>query len=845
MKHNSCLPAPSVASSVYVCIMLKPQIPLNESARLQELHSYNILDTAEQEDFDFLTAMAARICDSKIALISLVDSDRQWFLSHHGIEVHETAREFAFCAHAINDPDNAFIVEDARSDERFHDNPLVTGNPHCVFYAGIPIVSENGQALGSFCVMDDFPKTLSEEQVSLLGKLTRQVVKLLTLRKKSLEQESLKNHLERNNAILELAQKSNKIGAWEMDITTGKTYWTEQVYEIHEVPVGFDHNNVNGVEFYHPDDRHIIVEALTRTLESEEAFNVECRFITAKGNKKWVRSTGMRIGDKLVGSFQDITAIKDMEATLIESRERALEASRAKSEFLANMSHEIRTPLNGVIGFTELLLKTPMNETQKQFCANANTSGKALLGIINDILDLSKIEAGKLDLDIVETDIVQLVDKVSDIIKYHAAVKGLELLIDLPPDLPQTARLDPVRLTQVLVNLLSNAVKFTESGEVELTISFTPAGKNRGMYTFAVRDTGIGMTTENRDKLFKAFSQADSTTTRKYGGTGLGLIISKLLVEKMGGSIQVQSTSGLGSTFHFTVETDIKDTVSLEKLPRPAISHALLVDDNKHLTAIFKKYFSHWGIKLSIASNGLDALQILKKEPIELLLIDYSMPYMDGLDTIRLIRSKLHIPAKKLPIVLLHSTVDHDEINNELDKLNVYSSIVKPVRMDELYEIMMQFKSSPVLAAEDSVTHSNITKTEQLAFENHVILVAEDVFMNMILVKALLKSMLPGCLIIEADNGEKAVGMVKTRKIDLVLMDVQMPVMDGLEATKSIRKWELEEGGDHHVPIIALTAGALREEREKAIASGMDAFLTKPIESEKLEACIKSMIKLA
>ncbi|MCC5906833.1 MAG: PAS domain S-box protein [Balneolaceae bacterium] len=298
--------------------MIKPDLPKNEKERLQELHSYDILGESEQKDFDFLTRMAADICSAKISLISLVTEDKQWFLSHHGLEDRETHKDYSFCAHAINTPKEPFIVEDARKDDRFHDNPLVTGKPNVIFYAGIPLVNENDAALGSICVIDDAPRTISKEQLKSLRLLADQAIKLFELRRKNNQLAKKEKDLHKKDELLRVAQSINNIGVWELDLDTGKTSWSEEVYNIHEVDKDFDHDKANGIEFYHPEDRSRIAEAIENAIESGERFDVTARFITAKKKLKWVRSTGQifQSGDgktTLIGSFQDITELKESE----------------------------------------------------------------------------------------------------------------------------------------------------------------------------------------------------------------------------------------------------------------------------------------------------------------------------------------------------------------------------------------------------------------------------------------------------------------------------------------------------------------------------------------------------
>lgn len=298
--------------------MKKPNLPKNENQRLKELNSYNILGEAEQDDFDFLTRMAAEICGAKISLISLVTEDKQWFLSHHGLETRETSKDYSFCAHAINTAHEPFIVEDARKDERFHDNPLVTGEPNVIFYAGIPLVNENSAALGSLCIIDESPRSISESQLESLRLLADQALKLLENRRKTRQLEEKSKELEKKEELLEVTQSINKIGVWELDLESGKMIWSEEVYNIHELDKSFDHTKVNGIDFYHPDDQPKIKEAIDHTIKTGEPFDITARFISAKDNLKWVRATGklhQTEGEEstLIGSFQDVTDLKESE----------------------------------------------------------------------------------------------------------------------------------------------------------------------------------------------------------------------------------------------------------------------------------------------------------------------------------------------------------------------------------------------------------------------------------------------------------------------------------------------------------------------------------------------------
>jgi len=535
----------------------------------------------------------------------------------------------------------------------------------------------------------------------------------------------------------------------------------------------------------------------------------------------------------LILQHHTITVLAKTQVELDKARRDADTSNKAKGEFLANMSHEIRTPMNAIIGMAYLALQTGLNTKQKDYVTKIQNASQTLLIIINDILSFSKVEAGKLELEKVEFTLESLEEKVTEINTLKIEEKGLELLFEASRDIPPFLIGDPLRLEQILLNLLSNAVKFTSKGEIIVKTEILNRTASQATLKFSVTDTGIGMSKEQCKKIFKPFSQADDSTTRKYGGTGLGLTICKQLVKLMGGDIWVESQENSGSSFFFTVSLGIAERLSEfsgQQFVDLSGKRALVVDDNAAAREILQKQLESFSFAVSQVSSGEEALAELRKssgdQPYDLVLMDWKMMGMDGVEAVKHIREDPSI--SQIPSIIMVTAYNRDEINKEAENIDIDDILTKPIMPSMLLNAIADSMGYPTQTEEKRMASSSSLAEASHALSGARILVVEDNEVNQQVASELLEMV--GISVTLANNGNEALKVLPLTEFDGVLMDIQMPVMDGYEATRHIRS----DKGYQLLPIIAMTAHAMSGDREKCTAAGMTDYVTKPISPNDL-----------
>ncbi|MBP1910314.1 response regulator [Methanolobus bombayensis] len=651
----------------------------------------------------------------------------------------------------------------------------------------------------------------------------------ITERKVSEEQ------LQNRTQLLDIALEATCAGIWDVDLLTGNIEL--QGLKSWKEITGYDYNDFSSynldmwIKMIHPDDAAEVISKFSDTASGKnDHYVAEYRMLHKNGNWVWIRAHGRVAGFDENGKALHVYGTHISIDENKKAEEKAKAASQAKSDFLANMSHEIRTPLNGIIGFSDLLMNSQLSSSQLQYLQTINASANSLLDLINDVLDISKIEAGKLELQNERIELRELCEQITDMLKYSAHAKGLELLTNLPPQLPEYIVADRMRLRQILVNLLGNAIKFTPSGEVELKVVVGKTdSQGKADITFSVRDTGIGIPPDKQTDIYDSFSQADSSISRKYGGTGLGLSISNKLLEKMDSELELTSEEGKGSCFSFSVDLSIKNTeISDDRIS--VFGKTLIVDDNEKNCQIISSILKTYGIETELAYSADEALKNLADmaDEIGLMIIDRHMPLMSGDELVKEIRDGNTYFSHDLPIIIMQDSTDISDENTDEDNSVTHGKtacIIKPVKQRELLEIINHGFSDINNCIPDR--NKVFEPPESSNDENYKILIAEDNETNMLLISTIVSRILPDAEVFRSRNGNEAVDIFRKERPNIILMDIQMPETSGYDATAIIRNIEKTTGT--HTPIIALTAGTYRGEKEKCLKAGLDDYIPKPI----------------
>ena len=837
------------------------ELPQNEKERIQALLEYQILDTEPEKAFDDLAMIALKVSNTTIALISFVDTDRVWFKSKIGLEKEEVSRELALSSFAIINSSSIIEIQDTLLDEKFCHHPLVVSDPKIRFYAGVPLINSQGYSLGALCVIDKSPKILSNDQKEFLITLANQIVYLLELRKVVIiqkriiqEKTQIEESLKSSKAILKGILDNINYGIIATDLDGVIQSFNKKAETILEYSASELIGNFTPIRFHNKEEIQSCAKELSKEYKKEiqpdfsvfkEIANLE---ITEDREWTYIKKSGENIPVYLtvkllydsekkaigfLGLVIDISERKQAEIQIKKAKIATEDANLAKTNFLANMSHEIRTPMNGIIGMTELLLQTELNDEQLEYAKVISDSGENLLTLINDILDYSKIDSGRIELIEKPFDLLERIEGIIEIHFPKANKKKLDLYSIIDPKLPKFVSGDSMRIEQIITNLLDNSIKFTNEGEIVVKVSVLEYAQDKSLIEFLIKDTGIGISEDKLGKLFLAFSQLDSSSTRRHGGTGLGLAISKKLVDLMDGDIGVKSKPNEGSEFYFQIwmKNGTLDEIIDQETNDFTKQKILIYSPKISILNNLEVLLNNWGANtILINSDEKFSEAINMKEQVDAIIIDYDSISQKSPSTIEEIRKQENL--KEIPLIAITSE-NQKEITDRKKTDDFLFLTLKPISQKKIKMVLISAFSKKQL-----ISNRKISSTTNNQTSSTKILLAEDNSLNQTLFTRIFKKL--GYAIDIANNGLEVIELLEKKKYDIIFMDIRMPVLDGLETTEQIcKKYQ-----DKKPIIIAMTANTMDEEKEKCISAGMDDFISKPVSLDSIQKLLDKWEKI-